>query len=538
MLKYSYIFILDLLCINLFSDGNGVELKERLLVKQRETKMRLVVAGLLLGIFVSAMDNTIVATATGNIVSHLGGIDKIVWITAAYLMTEMASMPIFGKLSDMYGRKRFFVFGLVVFLVGSMLCGTAQSMDQLALYRAIQGIGGGALMPIAFTIIFDVVPSEMVGKFSGMFGAVFGIASIFGPLLGSFITEHISWRWVFYINVPVGIVTFILVAFFYHESRIRAKQRIDWWGVVTLVPAIVCLTFALEFGGNQYAWSSAKVIGGFVLAGLLFTAFLLAERRASEPIVSFDMFRNRVFAGSNLIGVFSGAADIVAVIYIPIYIQGVLGGSAINAGLELLPMMLGSSITAPLGAILANKLSYRTILAPFGVVFAVGIYLLTTLKPTSSTFEVVVYMSIVGLGIGPTFSVTGMAAMGEFDATRRGAASSTNSFVRELGMTIGIVVFGAIQKNVFQSRLVSTFAGMGDRLQRFAKMDPHAMLSPATRTQIPAAILNKLSGALSHSVTQALLWDVIPSVLAFVVVFWMGKGMFTGMSQDVEKQVS
>ena len=498
-------------------------------MKQRETKVGFVVVGLLLGIFISAMDNTIVATATGNIVSHLGGIDKIVWITAAYLMTEMAGMPIFGKLSDMYGRKRFFVFGLVVFLIGSMLCGTAQNMDQLALYRAIQGIGGGALMPIAFSIIFDVVPPDRAGRFSGMFGAVFGIASIFGPLLGSLITEHISWRWVFYINVPVGIVAFALVFFFYHESKAHSKQRIDWLGVVTLVPGIVALTFALEFGGNQYAWQSVQIIAGFIATAVLFATFLWAETRAAEPIVSFDMFRNRAFAGSNLVGVFSGAAYIVAVIYIPIYIQGVLGGSAINAGLELLPMMLGSSITAPVGGILANKMAYRNILAPFGILFAVGIYLLTTLTPTSATWQVVVYMAIVGLGIGPTFSVTGMAAMGAFDARRRGAASSTNSFVRELGMTVGIVVFGVIQKNLFHSHLTSAFAGMGGPLQGFAKMDPRAILSPATRTQIPAPILDKLSAALSVSVTHALMWDLIPAALAFVVVFWLGSSKFQPM---------
>jgi EmrB/QacA subfamily drug resistance transporter len=499
-------------------------------MKQRETRIGFVITGLLLGIFVSAMDNTIVATATGNIVSHLGGIDKIVWITAAYLVTEMAGMPIFGKLSDMYGRKRFFVFGLVVFLLGSMLCGIAQNMDQLAIYRAIQGVGGGALMPIAFAIIFDVVPRERAGKFSGMFGAVFGVASIFGPLLGSYITEHISWRWVFYINVPIGIVTFVLIYFFYHETKQHVKQSIDWFGIVTLVPAIVCLMFALEFGGNKYAWNSATIIGGFIASGILFLLFLVAEFKAKEPIVSFQMFRNRVFAGSNLVGIFTGSAYIVAVIYIPIYIQGVLGGSAINAGLELLPMMLGSSITAPVGAILANKMSYRSIFLPFCILFVLGIYLLTTLTTSSSTFEVMAYMAVVGLGIGPSFSVTGMAAMSEFDVSQRGSASSTNSFVRELGMTVGIVVFGVIQKNLFQSQLKTAFAGMGGRMQGLATMDPRAMLAPGTREHIPGPILDKLSTALSSSVTHSLMWDLIPAALAVFMVFWMGKARFKGIA--------
>lgn len=502
----------------------------------RQTRVGLVVAGLLLGIFVSAMDNTIVATATGNIVSHLGGIDKIVWITAAYLVTEMAGMPIFGKLSDMYGRKWFFVFGLVVFLIGSMLCGTAQNMDQLAIYRAVQGVGGGALMPIAFTIIFDVVPREKAGKFSGMFGAVFGVASIFGPLLGSYITEHISWRWVFYINVPVGIVTFVLIYFFYHESKQHVQEIIDWFGIVTLVPAIVCLMFALEFGGNKYAWGSVTIIAAFVVTAILFTLFLVAESKAQAPVVSFHMFKNRVFAGSNLVGIFTGGAYIVAVIYIPIYIQGVLGGSAINAGLELLPMMLGSSLTAPIGGALTNKLSYRSILWPACIVFLLGIYLLTTLDSGSSKLEVMTYMGVVGLGIGPSFSVIGMASMSEFDARQRGAASSTNAFMRELGMTVGIVIFGVIQKNVFQSQLKTAFAGVpgaGSVGSKLATMDPRAMLSPEMRAQIPATILHKLVHAMSVSVTNSLMWDLIPAVLAFFMVFWMGSGRFKGMEQRV-----
>ncbi|MDQ0189741.1 MFS transporter [Alicyclobacillus cycloheptanicus] len=495
-------------------------------MEAKQTRLGLVVTGLLLGIFVSSMDNTIVATATGNIVAHLGGIDKILWITAGYLMTEMSGMPIFGKLSDMYGRKRFYVFGIAVFLLGSILCGTAQNMDQLALYRAIQGVGGGALMPIAFTIIFDVVPPQQMGKFSGMFGAVFGVSSIVGPLLGSYITDHFGWRWVFYINVPAGIVTLILVAFFYHESRRHVRQVIDWFGVVTLVPAIVCLTFSLEFGGNQYAWNSVQIIGGFLAAALLFAAFAVAEAKAKEPIVSFSMFRNRVFAGANFVGVMTGAAFVVAVVYIPIYVQGVRGGSAVNAGLELLPMMLGSSITAPLGGQLASRLSYRAILFPACLVFSFGIYLLTTLTPDSSTLQLMAYMAIVGLGIGPSFSVGGMAAMSEFDARDRGAASSTNSFIRELGMTIGIVILGVLQKNVFQQQLKTQFAGMARVSSSFANMDPRAILLPQTRAQIPGVILSKLVHALSTSVTQTMVWDLIPAILSVVLVFWMGGGRF------------
>lgn len=219
-----------------------------------------IVAGLLLAIFMAAMDNTIVATAIGTIVADLGGVDQFIWVTSAYMVTVMAGMPIFGKLSDMYGRKRFFLFGLIVFLIGSALCGLAQSIVQLSIFRAIQGIGGGALMPIAFTIVFDVFPPEKRGKMTGLLGAVFGMSSVLGPLLGAYITDYLSWHWVFYVNVPIGLLSIFFIVRYYKESTQHTKQAIDWFGALTLVVAVVSLMFALELGGKQYDWKSAPII--------------------------------------------------------------------------------------------------------------------------------------------------------------------------------------------------------------------------------------------------------------------------------------
>ncbi|HEY4431406.1 MAG TPA: MFS transporter, partial [Paenibacillus sp.] len=299
----------------------------------KESNLKLVVIGLLLGILMSAMDNTIVASAMGTIVSDLGGLDKIVWVTSAYMVMVMAGTPIFGKLSDMYGRKRFFMFGLIVFLIGSALCGTATSITQLSIYRAIQGIGGGALMPIAFTIVFDIYPPEKRGKLTGLFGAVFGISSVLGPLLGAYITEYVGWQWVFYINLPLGIIALFLIATSYKESISHAKQRIDWGGAFTLVSAIICLMFALELGGNQYAWDSSVILGLFAGFAVLLLAFIFIERVAAEPVISFAMFSKRLFATSSVTALFYGSAFIVATIYIPIFVQGVFGGSATNSGL-------------------------------------------------------------------------------------------------------------------------------------------------------------------------------------------------------------
>ncbi|MEK4222295.1 MDR family MFS transporter [Bacillus sp. FSL W8-0116] len=490
-------------------------------MKKKETNIAWVVAGLLLGIFVAAIDNTIVATAMATIVADLGGLDKFVWVTSAYMVAEMAGMPIFGKLSDMYGRKRFFIFGLIVFLTGSMLCGVAQNIVQLSLFRAIQGIGGGALVPIAFAIMFDLFPPEKRGKMGGFFGAVFGLSSIFGPLLGAYITDYFDWRWVFYINIPIGLLSFFFVTFFYRESPVHAKQKIDWWGVVTLVPAIICLMFALELGGNQYEWSSKVIIGLFSAFAVLFLLFLYVETKAKEPIISYHMFRKRLFVASNLVGFFSGATYIVATVYIPIFIQGVIGGSATNSGLVLLPMMLATTVSAQLGGFLANKMSYRNVMIIFTSIFIIGMFLLSTITVHTSRLMITLYMIITGLGVGASFSVLGMAAIHHFQHKDRGAASSTNSFLRSLGMTIGVTVFGIIQRNLFKHNLTDTFSGMSQAPQNLNFKDPRAILSPDTRSHIPEPVLDKITSALSSSIAHTFVWSLIPALLKLLFVMFM-----------------
>ncbi|MBL0386550.1 MFS transporter [Tumebacillus sp. ITR2] len=491
---------------------------------QKGNRFGLIMVGLMLGILMAAMDNTIVATAMGTIVSDLGGLDKIVWVTSAYMVAEMAGMPIFGKLSDMYGRKRFFMFGLIVFLLGSILCGTATSLVQLSIYRAIQGIGGGALMPIAFTIIFDVIPMESRGKIGGLFGAVFGMSSIFGPLLGAWITESFGWHWCFYINLPLGLIAVILIGVFYKESIEHARQKIDWAGAITLVGSVVCLMFALELGGNKYEWNSAPIWSLFAGFAVLLVAFLIAERRAEEPILPFALFRRRLFAASTAVGFFYGISMIVATVYIPIFIQGVQGGTATNSGLILLPLMLGSVFAAQIGGMSAQKVKYRNIMIVSAVILLVGTYLLGTLTADTSKLMVTLYMIVIGVGIGFSFSVVGMASIQGMEDWERGTASSTSSFVRSFGMTIGVTIYGILQRNVFTKDLQDAFAGTGGSGEpsSFANMDPRALLSPDGRAQIPAPILSKITDALSSSIAHTFVWALIPAVLAFVFVLMMG----------------
>lgn len=497
----------------------------------KQSHLKLVIAGLLLSILMASMDNTIVATAMGTIVGELGGFDKFVWVTSAYMVAEMAGMPIFGKLSDMFGRKKFFIFGLLVFLGGSILCGTADTITQLSIYRAIQGIGAGALIPIAFTIMFDTVSIEQRGKLGGLFGAVFGLSSIFGPLLGAYITDYISWEWVFYVNIPIGILAFAFIAFFYKESAVHEKQQIDWWGATTLVGAIVSVMFALELGGNEYAWDSTFILGLFTSFIVLFLIFIFIERRVTEPIISFPMFKVRLFTTSNVIGLFSGMAFITASVYIPIYIQGVLGGTATNSGLVLLPMMLGSVVSATMGGFLMNKVRYRTILVFFSIILVAGMTLLTTLDGDSSRFTVTIYMIITGLGIGATFSVLPNAAIHHFEPSQRGSVNSTVSFVRSLGMTLGITVFGILQRNEFTASLENAFAGIGSGMNPSMSNDPRELLSQEARAQIPGPILDKITDLLSSSITYTFMWALIPSALALLAAFFMSKER---LSESVE----
>lgn len=498
----------------------------------KDSNLKMIIAGLLLGIFMSAMDNTIVATAMGTIVADLGGLDKFVWVTSAYMVAVMAGMPIFGKLSDMYGRKRFYIFGLMVFLIGSALCGLAQSIEQLSAYRAIQGIGGGALMPIAFTIIFDVFPPEKRGKMTGLFGAVFGLSSVIGPLLGAYITEYISWHWVFYVNLPLGLISLFLILKFYKESSQHKKQKIDWGGAITLVVAVVSLMFALELGGKEYAWDSTPIISLFTVFGVFFFAFLYIETKASEPIISFWMFKKQTFATSQILALLYGATFVILTIYIPIFIQAVYGGSATNAGLILMPLMLGSVVGSGFGGAFQMKMKFRTLMFISVVAYIIGFYLLSTVGPDTARFMLTLFMILAGFGAGFSFSLLPSSSVHGLQPQFRGSATSTNSFFRSLGMTLGITIFGTLQSTIFTDKLAEAFKNMPGG--SFTGGDPRTIFEASERVKIPAPILDKIVDAMSISITSIFAWSLVPIGIAFVVVLFMGNAKVTLQNQADE----
>lgn len=485
-----------------------------------QKKTSFVTAGLLLGIFASAIDNTIVSTAMGTIVGDLGNYDQFIWVTAAYMVAMMAGMPIYGKLSDMYGRKRFFLFGLSVFIIGSALCGMSQTMGQLIAFRVIQGIGGGALMPIAFTIIFDLFPVEKRGKMTGLLGAVFGMSSVVGPLLGAFLTDSLTWHWIFYVNLPIGVVSIFLIAKYYKETLEHQKQKIDWLGAITLVSAIICFMFALELGGGKYAWNSAVIISLFVAAALLFIIFIFAETKAEEPIIPFWMFKKPLFAASQALAFIYGATFIILSVFIPIFVQAVYGGSATNAGVVLMPMVIGSVIGSMISGITQTKVRFRTLMIFSVFSFLIGMILLSTMSPETSRLLLTCYMFLAGFGVGFSFSLLPSASINNLPARFRGTANSTNSFLRSFGMTVGLTIFGTIQTHTLTKRMSEAFGGTGGGYT--GSMNTSEIFTPEGRAQIPAEILSKITQAMSDSITHLFQLAIIPIVIAVVVVFFMG----------------
>ncbi|WP_078394188.1 MDR family MFS transporter [Shouchella patagoniensis] len=493
-----------------------------------------VTAGLLLGIFMAAIDNTIVATAMGTIVGDLGNYEQFVWVTAAYMVAMMAGMPIYGKLSDMYGRKRFFLFGLVVFLLGSMLCGLADSMNQLIAFRVIQGIGGGALMPIAFTIIFDIFPPEKRGKMTGLIGAVFGLSSVFGPLMGAFITETLSWHWIFYINMPIGALSLFFISRYYKETLETRKQKIDWLGAGTLVLAVVSLMFALELGGGAYNWSSPELLTLFGIAFISFIVFVFAERKAEEPIISFWMFKKRLFATSQIIAFIYGGTFVILAVFIPIFVQAVFGGSASSAGTTLMPMMLGSVVGSMAGGLLQTRIKFRTMMIFSAVCFLTGMILLSTMSPEISRISLGIYMFLAGVGVGFSFSLLPAASINDLPQRYRGSANSTNSFLRSFGMTVGLAVFGTVQTLSFTNRMSDAFAGAQIPA---GEMDPQELFTPEGRAQIPPDVLATITEAMSDSITFVFTLAIIPIVLALIATFFMGNERVQ-TSKDLEMKGS
>ncbi len=402
-------------------------------------------SGLMVALLLAALDQTIVATALPRVVSELGGISQYSWVFTAYMLGATVTVPLYGKLGDAHGRKPLFIVAISIFLVGSALCGLAQNMVQLVVFRAIQGVGAGGLFPLTLAMVGMIVPPRDRGRYQGLIGSVFAAASIIGPLVGGFIVDNTSWRWIFFVNLPVGIVALAVILVTMPRRATRQEHSIDWVGAGILALGTTALLLGLVWGGREYPWGSAQVLGAVSAAVVLLSAFALVERRVPEPILPFDLLRNQTVASSVACMALVGMAMFGTISFVPLFVQGVIGTSATSSGVVLTPLMLGAVTTSFLsGQIVSRTGRYRpnTLIGP--IVLGIGELLLWRLGVNATNAEAARAMVLAGVGLGMMMQIFVLSIQNSVPRAEMGAATALSQFSRSIGATLGVALMGVI----------------------------------------------------------------------------------------------
>ncbi|MEV4683339.1 MDR family MFS transporter [Streptomyces kurssanovii] len=477
------------------------------------------IGALLLGMLLAALDQTIVATALPTIVSELGGMDHLSWVVTAYMLAATAATPLWGKLGDQYGRKKLFQTAIVIFLVGSALCGISQNMPQLIAFRAVQGLGGGGLMVLSMAIVGDLVSPRERGKYQGLFGAVFGATSVLGPLLGGFFTEHLSWRWVFYINLPIGVVALLVIAAVLHIPVRQTRHTIDYLGTFLIASVATCLVLVASLGGTTWAWGSTRIIGLAVLGAVLLVAFVAVERRAAEPVLPLKLFRIRTFTLVAVISFIIGFAMFGAMTYLPTFLQVVQGISPTMSGVHMLPMVLGLLITSTAsGQIVSRTGRWKVFPIAGTAVTALGLLLLHQLEETSSTWQMSLFFFVFGAGLGLVMQVLVLVVQNAVGYEDLGVATSGATFFRSIGASFGVAIFGTIFTNRLEHKLTDALAGQevppGAGAAELAA-DPRAI------AELPSGLRPSVLHAYSTAITDVFLYALPVVALAFLVAWFL-----------------
>jgi EmrB/QacA subfamily drug resistance transporter len=472
--------------------------------------LRTIFAALMLGMFLAALDQTIVSTALPTIVGDLGGLNHLSWVVTSYLLASTISTPLYGKLGDMMGRKPVFLAAILIFLAGSMLAGLSQSMGELIGFRALQGIGAGGLMVGAQAIIADIVPPRERGRYMGLIGSVFAVASVAGPLLGGFLVDNLSWRWVFYVNMPVGALAVLIVATRLHLHTPHTRHKIDYLGAGFLSGAVGALILLTTWGGNEYAWGSSMIIG-LGIAGVAFlAAFIWRESRAPEPILPLKLFRSRVFSVANAMGFTIGMAMFGAIIFIPLYLQLVYGASPTSSGLRLLPLMGGLLVAAiTSGRIISRVGRYKAFPIAGTAVLVGGMFLLSRLGVGTAPWLASVYMLVVGVGIGLVMQVLVLVVQNDVLPSEIGVATSTATFFRSVGGSFGVAIFGTI----FATRLAHELSQLPRSIT--ARLGSGVHLNPEQAKHLPPAVHADFLNAFAHSLHGVFLWGMAIAIIPF-----------------------
>ncbi|MER5637177.1 MFS transporter [Kitasatospora sp. NPDC002227] len=473
------------------------------------------IGALLLAMLLAALDQTIVSTALPTIVSDLGGLDHLSWVVTAYMLASTAATPLWGKLGDMYGRKRFFQASIVIFLIGSALCGIAQNMGELIAFRALQGLGGGGLMVLSQAIVGDLVSPRDRGRYQGLFGAVFGVTSVLGPLLGGLFVDHLSWRWVFYINLPIGAVALVVIAAVLHTAEIKRQHRIDYLGTFLIASVATCLVLMTSLGGTTWPWSSWQVIGLGVLGVVLLVAFVAVERAAVEPVLPLRLFGSQTFSLVAVVSFVVGFAMFGALTYLPTYLQVVMQVSPTMSGIHMLPMVLGMLLTSiGSGQIVARTGRYRIFPILGTAVTTVGLLLLSRLTEHTSTTVMSLYFLVFGLGLGLVMQVLVLIVQNSVGYEDLGVATAGATFFRSIGASFGVSIFGTIFAGGLKDRLADALRGA----QLPPRFDAAAISSdPRVIAALPPALQNGIYHAYAKSITEVFLYAVPVAAFAFVL---------------------
>lgn len=507
---------------------------EHLDMRKKVTIMLAIMASMLF----ASLNQTIVGTSLPRIVTVLGGMEYFNWVFTIFMLASSVTAILVGKLSDIYGRKIFILTGLGIFMVGSFLCGTAGNMIQLIIYRGIQGFGGGMIMSTAFTAVGDLFSPRERGRWQGLMSSVFGLSSVLGPTLGGYIVDHFDWHWVFWIFLPVGLVAFFLILRLFPSAETGEKKRIDYFGSLFLTFTMIPMLLAFSWAGEDYAWTSFEILGLFAISIAALTVFILIEKRTENPVLPLDLFKNKIFTLSNIIGFLIGIGMFSSIMFMPFFIQGVMGTSASKSGFVMMFMTLSMVFTSTItGQVVTRTGKYKKLALTGALIMAIGMYLLSTMDTDTSNRMAAINLIVVGLGLGMAFPIFNLTIQNAVPHSNLGVATASIQLFRQMGGTVGVAVMGSVMSSRMESKLTEGLnnfpaghaSGLTDKLKG---LDPQILLSPEKledlRSQIPPEmsglfdqIIHFLREAMSFALSGVFLSGMGVMLLAVILTLFL-----------------